>query len=98
RRSSDLEVSEMLQQYEYFTVRHLIRNFGEDYGVYFNGKSGADTASLQAGVKPQGQLQTILSLMESSNKPVTRNSLAKQIRSGSENHAAFYLKDRKSVV
>ena len=87
------EVSEMLQQYEYFTVRHLIRNFGEDYGVYFNGKSGADTVSLQAGVKPQGQLQTILSLMESSNKPVTRNSLAKQIRSGSENHAAFYLNE-----
>ncbi|GEM_PF-131123 len=87
------EVSEMLQQYKYFTVRHLIRNFGEDYGVYFNGKSGADTVSLQAGVKPQGQLQTILSLMESSNKPVTRNSLAKQIRSGSENHAAFYLNE-----
>lgn len=87
------EVSKMLQQYEYFTVRHLIRNFGEDYGIYFNGKSGADTVSLQAGVKPQGQLQTILSLMESSNKPVTRNSLAKQIRSGSENHAAFYLNE-----
>ncbi|MBF4520236.1 DUF262 domain-containing protein [Acinetobacter towneri] len=87
------EVSEMLQQYEYFTVRHLIRNFGEDYGVYFNGKSGADTVSLQAGVKPQGQLQTILNLMESTNKPVTRNSLAKQIRSGSENHASLYLNE-----
>lgn len=87
------EVSEILKQYEYFTIRHLIRNFGEDYGIYFNGKSGADTVSLQAGVKPQGQLQTILSLMKSSNKPVTRNSLAKQIRSGSENHAAFYLNE-----
>ena len=87
------EMSETLQQYEYFTIRHLIRNFGEDYGIYFNGKSGADTVSLQAGVKPQGQLQTILSLMKSSNKPVTRNSLAKQIRSGSENHAAFYLNE-----
>lgn len=85
------EVSDVLQQYDYFTVRHLIRNFGEDYGIYFNGKSGADTVSLQAGVKPQGQLQTILNLMESTNKPVTRNSLAKQIRSGSENHASFYL-------
>ncbi|MDO7454448.1 hypothetical protein Q5X70_07885 [Acinetobacter baumannii] len=85
------EVSDVLQQYDYFTVRHLIRNFGEDYGIYFNGKSGADTVSLQAGVKPQGQLQTILNLMESTSKPVTRNSLAKQIRSGSENHASFYL-------
>lgn len=87
------EVSDVLQQYDYFTVRHLVRNFGEDYGIYFNGKSGADTVSLQAGVKPQGQLQTILNLMESTNKPVTRNSLAKQIRSGSENHASFYLNE-----
>ncbi|MEB3767092.1 GmrSD restriction endonuclease domain-containing protein [Acinetobacter sp. MD2] len=87
------ELSDVLQQYEYFPVRHIIRNFGEDYGIYFNGKSGADTVSLQAGVKPQGQLQTILNLMESTNKPVTRNSLAKQIRSGSENHASFYLNE-----
>ncbi len=87
------EISTLLQKYEYFTIRHLVRNFGETYGIYFNGKSGADTVSLQEGVKPQGQLQTIINLMESSGKPLTRNSLAKQIRSGSEGHAAFYLNE-----
>jgi uncharacterized protein with ParB-like and HNH nuclease domain len=87
------ENSDLLRKFDYFTIRHLIRNFGEDYGIYFNGKSGADTISLQEGVKPQGQLQTILSIMQSSGKPVTRNTLAKQIRSGSENHASFYLNE-----
>lgn len=85
--------SPLLLQFDYFTIRHLIRNFGEDYGIYFNGKSGADTISLQEGVQPQGQLQTILNLMLSSGKPITRNMLAKQIRSGSENHASYYLNE-----
>ncbi len=87
------ENSGLLREFDYFTVRHVIRNFGEDYGIYFNGKSGADTVSLQEGVKPQGQLQTILNIMQSSKKPTTRNALAKQIRSGSENHASFYLNE-----
>lgn len=91
------QVSPLLQSYEYFTIRHLIRNFGVDYGIYFNGKSGADTISLQEGVEPQGQLQTILNLMQSSGKPVTRSSLAKQIRSGSENHASLYLNELMEI-
>ena len=87
------ENNELLKKYDYFTIRHLIRNFGEEEGIYFNGRSGADTISLQEGVKSQGQLQTILNLMQSSGKPITRNSLAKQIRSGSEGHASFYINE-----
>lgn len=85
--------SDLLKQYDYFSVRHLVRNLGLDYGIYFTGKSGTDTISLDQEVKPQGQLQIILSWLEQSKRPLTRDEIAKKIRSGSANHASFYLNE-----
>ena len=31
---------------EYFTLRHLVREYGEEYGIYFEGKSNVDGVSL----------------------------------------------------
>lgn len=87
------EVSDTLKQYDYFKIRHLIRNWGVEHGIYFTGKSGADTISLNEAVKPQSQLQTILNWLEQSSRPLTRDDIAKKIRSGSQNHASLYLNE-----
>ena len=87
------EKSIYLQTFDYFDVRHVIREYGEQQGIYFAGKSGADTVSLSSGVTPKGQQQVILDWFRDEQTPKTKEVVAKIIRSSSINHASFYISE-----
>ncbi len=76
---------------DYFVVRHIVRSKGEQVGVFFNGKSGADTISLDSNFSAISQLKAIEDFLLSSRKPISKYDVAKMIRSGSVGHANFYL-------
>jgi DNA phosphorothioation-dependent restriction protein DptH len=76
---------------DYFIVRHIIRAFGESVGIYFNGKSGADTVSLASNFSLASQKTVLIDLFKKSLKPLSKKYVASKIRSQSLGHAAFYL-------
>ncbi|WP_182440111.1 DNA phosphorothioation-dependent restriction protein DptH [Colwellia sp. RSH04] len=76
---------------EYFTVRHIVRAFGEPFGIYFNGKSGADTVSLDSEFSLASQKTVLIDLFKASLKPLSKKDVASKIRSQSLGHASFYL-------
>ena len=76
---------------EYYTVRHIVRAFGEPFGIYFNGKSGADTVSLDSEFSLASQKTVLVDLFKSSLKPLSKKDVATKIRSQSLGHASFYL-------
>lgn len=76
---------------EYFTLRHLVREYAEEYGLYFNGKSGSDSISLDPDLKRITQTDIIIKYLNESKVAVTMQEIAERLRSKSTNHAAFYL-------
>ncbi len=76
---------------DYFIVRHIIRAFGESVGIYFNGKSAADTVSLVPDFSLASQKTVLIDLFKKSLVPLSKKDVASKIRSHSLGHAAFYL-------
>ena len=76
---------------DYYIVRHIVRAFGESVGIYFNGKSGADTVSLNSEFDLASQKIVIIDLFKKSLKPLSKKHIASKIRSQSLGHASFYL-------
>ncbi|MBT9098813.1 hypothetical protein KFZ76_13975 [Methylovulum psychrotolerans] len=76
---------------EYFTLRHLVREYGEEYGLYFNGKSNVDGVSLDQKLKRVTQTDVIIKMLNESKFAVTMQEIAERLRSKSTNHAAFYI-------
>ena len=76
---------------DYFIVRHIIRAYGESKGIYFNGKSSADTVSLASNFSLASQKTVLVDLFKQSLKPLSKKYVASKIRSQSLGHASFYL-------
>ena len=76
---------------EYFTLRHLVREYGEEYGLYFNGRSGSDSVSINPDLKRITQADVIIKFLNESKVAVTMQEIAERLRSKSTNHATFYL-------
>ncbi|MBW3513354.1 DNA phosphorothioation-dependent restriction protein DptH [Shewanella sp. NKUCC01_JLK] len=76
---------------DYFLVRHIVRAYGEPEGIFFNGKSGADTVSLASNFSLASQKTVLIELFEHSLSPLSKIEIASKIRSQSLGHAAFYL-------
>lgn len=76
---------------EYFTLRHLIREHGEEYGIYFNGKSNVDGVSLNQDLKSITQTDVIIKMLNESKFAVTMQEIAERLRSKSTAHAHFYI-------
>ncbi|MBY0544304.1 MAG: hypothetical protein K2Q14_02015 [Gammaproteobacteria bacterium] len=76
---------------EYFTLRHLVREYGEEYGLYFNGKSSADNVSLDPDLKRLTQADVIIKVLNESKTALTKQEIAERLRSKSINHATFYI-------
>lgn len=76
---------------EYFTLRHIIREYGEEYGLYFNGQSGADSVSLNAEVRLISQADVIVKVLNESKVAMTKQEIAERLRSKSLGHANFYI-------
>ena len=51
---------------EYFTLRHLIKEYGEEYGLYFDGQSGTDSVSLNPDLKRITQADVIIKVLNES--------------------------------
>lgn len=76
---------------EYFTLRHLVREYGEEYSLYFNGKSGSDSVSLDPDLKRITQADVIIKVLNESKVAMTMQEIAERLRSKSTGHASFYL-------
>lgn len=75
----------------YFIVRHIARAFGEREKIFFKGKSGADTVSLDEDFELASQKKVLIEMFSRANKPLTIQCIANAIRSQSVGHAAYYL-------
>lgn len=76
---------------EYFTLRYLVREFGEQYGLYFDGKSGTDSVSLDPDLKRITQADVIVKVLNESKVAMTKQEIAERLRSKSLGHAGFYI-------
>ncbi|MGZ5222321.1 MAG: hypothetical protein ACXWC7_19695, partial [Chitinophagaceae bacterium] len=76
---------------EYFILRHLVREYGEEYGLYFDGKSNVDGVSLNPDLKPITQADVIIKVLNESKVAMTMQEIAERLRSKSTGHASFYL-------
>lgn len=85
------QASSVLQEYDYYEIRHFVKHFGEDYGLYFNGRSQADSVGLKKEFKSITQKDVIIETMSRNIKPLTKPQIANLLKSKSLNHASYYL-------
>ncbi|HEF0123874.1 TPA: hypothetical protein R8G81_002993 [Citrobacter youngae] len=78
-------------QEDYYIIRHVVREYGLRRAIFFSGKSGADTVSLEENFILKGQKEAIVQMFEKSPGPRTRDDLVAVIKSGSRGHASFYI-------
>lgn len=86
---------------EYFTLRYLVREYGEEYGLYFDGKSNVDGVSLEPDSKHITQADVIIKVLNESKVAMTKHEIAERLKSKSIGHASFYLnnlRDEGKVV
>ncbi len=76
---------------EYFTLRHFVREYGEEYGLYFKGKSGVDSVSLEPNEALFSQADVIIKVLNESKVAMTTQEIAGRLRSKSTSHARFYI-------
>ncbi len=76
---------------EYFTLRHLAREYAEEYELYFDGQSGTDSVSLDPDLKRITQADVIIKVLNESKVAMTKQEIAERLRSKSLGHAGFYL-------
>lgn len=76
---------------EYFTLRHLVREYGEEYELFFNGKSNVDGVSLDPSLKRVTQADVVIKALNESKVAMTMQEIAECLRSKSKGHATFYI-------
>lgn len=76
---------------EYFTLRYLVKEYGEEYGLYFKGKSNVDSVSLDSEIKSFTQADVIIKVLNESKVAMTIQEIAERLRSKSINHAGLYI-------
>ena len=79
------------REIEYFTLRHLVRTYGEEYGIYFEGKSNVDSVSLDPDSSHITQADVIIKVLNESKVAMTKQEIAERLKSKSVRHASFYL-------
>jgi len=79
------------QKIEYFTLRYLVKIHGENYSIYFNGKSGVDRISTNKLPGQTSQRDVIIKAFQQTDSGMTKEEVSSLIRSKHLNHAAFYL-------
>ncbi|WP_404983913.1 sigma factor-like helix-turn-helix DNA-binding protein [Cobetia marina] len=83
--------SSYLNRYDYYELRHIVKNYGEEYGLYFEGRSQSDSVGRVKGFKNITQKDVIIEAMNNRIQPFTKPEVAGLIKSKSLSHAAFYL-------
>lgn len=86
---------------EYFTLRHVVRTYGEGFGLFFNGRSGVDNVSLNKTSERVTQEEVIIQVLNRKKSAMTKAEISNHLRSKSINHASYYLNelmDKNKVV
>ena len=78
----------------YYDLRYIIKNYGEEHGLYFTGNSSVDNVSLDPNNKKAWitQKDIIVKIFKSNPNAMTMQQISEQIRSKSINHARLYVK------
>lgn len=82
-----------LRRHDYYILRYVVKMRGKDRGIYFNGKSQADSVSLSAEFDLFSQKSVILEAMRKGSGPLTKNEVAQLLKSRSSKHATIYLNE-----
>ncbi|HTO20177.1 MAG TPA: sigma factor-like helix-turn-helix DNA-binding protein [Pseudomonas sp.] len=82
-----------LRKLDYYILRYVVKMRGKSNGIYFNGKSQADSISLNPEFELFSQKNVILEAMRKSKGPLTKNEIAQLIKSRSSRHATLYLNE-----
>lgn len=85
------QTKDQRSEIEYFTLRYLIREYGEEYGLYFEGRSGSDSVGLDPALKRITQADVVIKVLHESKVAMTKQEIAERLRSKSLCHAGFYL-------
>ncbi|MEN8171160.1 MAG: sigma factor-like helix-turn-helix DNA-binding protein [Pseudomonadota bacterium] len=85
------QLSGEVKRFDYFDVRHFVREIGCDYGLHFNGKSGVDSVSISPSGERVTQKMLIVQIMNEAKGALTKSEIASRLRSKSLAHATFYL-------
>lgn len=85
------QASGVLRHYDYFVVRHFVKQFGEDYGIYFDGKSQTDSIGMERSFITITQKDVIIDSLNRNEAPLTKPEIANVLKSKSRNHASFYI-------
>jgi hypothetical protein len=81
----------VLKTHDYYVVRYAVKMYGEAYGLYFSGKSQADSVGIEKDFKNVTQIDVILGAMKEKRSPMTKAEVANLLKSNSISHAGFYL-------
>jgi hypothetical protein len=71
--------SENYPNIDYYILRHLVREFGEDYGIFFNGRNSVDSISLTSftnEIRRISLADRLEEILEESITPMTKHQLA----------------------
>jgi len=85
------ESSQVLKENDYYTIRYIVKHYGEDYGFFFQGQSQSDSVGVERNFKNITQKEVVLEAMKSNAKPMTTIEVAGHLKSKSKNHAHLYI-------
>ena len=85
------EMKNEIPPIDYYVLRHIVRTFGHEYGIYFYGKSSVDSLSRDPEACHVTQYEVIINLLKNSKYPLTKQEIALKLKSKSIDHASFYL-------
>lgn len=83
--------SPIKEQINYYELRHFVKHLGEEYGLFFDGRSQTDSIGLTKDIERITQVDVIITYMNDNEKLLTKTDIANLLKSKSLNHAAFYL-------
>ncbi len=78
---------------EYFVLRHLVRTYGDEFGLYFNGRSGVDNVSVNEVSERVTQWDVVVQVLNQAKGAMTKPEIAERLRSKSLGHATYYLNE-----
>lgn len=84
-------IDEPVLKKDYYLFRHLVSTYGDEFGLYFSGRSSSDILSVGYKVESHSQENIILNKISRSKVPVSTDVLASSIKSKSICHANLYL-------
>ncbi len=69
---------------DFYELRALVKIYGKEQGIYWNGKSSVDTISLEKNFKYITQKQNILKIINKSEEAIHESKIVKMLNVGSD--------------